>query len=305
VKLLICSDLHVSGVQATSRLDDSFQTDLEQLEWILEYAEKEKCDAILHTGDFWDYHEQTAKTVNRVIEVFKRYRKVPCVSVCGNHDTTGKRTERYIDKPLGTLEAAECLTVLREAQEPWSVDCKVDVYGFGESEEATKQLLEGSWEVDREHNAAEITIGLIHASIGPDDCMSRWESISTQKISGLTFACFGDIHVPFGTYIFENGVAAIHPGAIGRRNIDDQERMPQIAILDPYKWSVDYIDVPSNARFMERTVTVEKEDTAAEFKEILHNARLKKDESPRQRIERLGIALKFSEKSVGTLIEAL
>jgi len=300
VKLLICSDLHVSGVQATSRLDDSFQTDLEQLEWIMKYAETERCAAILHTGDFWNNHEQTSKTKAAVIRLMRKYTRVPFITCVGNHDVQGKRTERYVDKPLGVLEAAECLEVFREGESGFYGG--VQIYGFGESEEATKQLLAGEWS-DEEETC--IKIGLVHATVGPDSAMQHWESIDNQKIANIDFACFGDVHVPFFTHCFENGVTAIHPGSIGRRNIDDQERKPMIAILDPDKWNVDYVEVPSNARFMERTVKGEKEDTAAEFKEILHNARLKKDESPRQRIERLGTLTQTRQEAVDKLVEAL
>lgn len=95
LKVLHTSDLHLgSGFQGLDsakrkeRRDDLFKV----FKKIAQTAKKEKVDAVLIVGDFFDVSSPPAVVVDNAIEVLESLRNVPVIIVPGNHDSVGPRS---------------------------------------------------------------------------------------------------------------------------------------------------------------------------------------------------------------------
>jgi calcineurin-like phosphoesterase family protein len=83
-KIVFLGDAHLSDKQISTRVDDSAQTALQKLEWVVDYAIRNKAP-IIHTGDLTSGQLLTNAYRVRVREILGR-RGLDFWSIAGNHD---------------------------------------------------------------------------------------------------------------------------------------------------------------------------------------------------------------------------
>lgn len=95
LKLLHTSDLHLGSgfrgldsAKRKERRDDLFKV----FKKIAQTAKRERVDAVLIVGDFFDVPSPPAEVVDNAIEVLENLRNVPVIIVPGNHDSLEPRS---------------------------------------------------------------------------------------------------------------------------------------------------------------------------------------------------------------------
>jgi len=86
-KILFVGDLHLSDRQIATRVDNTTETCLEKLQWILNFASKHSAD-IIHTGDMFShtlYSNTTRYRIKQMLRGFKEGTGLKFWSQAGNH----------------------------------------------------------------------------------------------------------------------------------------------------------------------------------------------------------------------------
>lgn len=81
------SDVHISDRQPISRLDNVFDVGIKKLEFVLDFANKNRYNVICG-GDLFHEPRVSYKTLNAVMDLLKKY-QVNFFTIFGNHDMVG------------------------------------------------------------------------------------------------------------------------------------------------------------------------------------------------------------------------
>ena len=114
MKIIYFSDSHFSYMAIRSRLDNTVQTGLDKLQWILALAAANNINIVVCGGDFFNAHNQQVHFVNRLIMLIAAYREqgVQCYTVVGNHDVSGGLFENVRTSSLGVLTNTGLVKIL-------------------------------------------------------------------------------------------------------------------------------------------------------------------------------------------------
>jgi len=299
---IAATDLHISLLNPVARKDNYFEEIIASLEYVLDYADSVGAEAVLLAGDFFDKPVQCGTVMRTVIEVIRKH-KTRIITTVGQHDTNGHNPSLYRIKSLGILEAAGCLDVLISGEQQVFGDVVVRGFAFNEIE--TEEFLNGTEDFMMEDNKTYLSI--VHAQVGPDDCMG-WAGISHQRIRTSDLTIFGDIHCGFPLHEFPSGGRALSPGSLGRRSIADMRRPPQfleIRIDKEGAVTVEHKQVPSlpdSEIFEDMRVEDSGEDTADIFKREWQKSFEAQDETPVERVRRIGKAFEHSDEEIGMVL---
>jgi DNA repair exonuclease SbcCD nuclease subunit len=114
------TDSHVRGTSPVSRIDNSFQTVLDKLTWVVQESNRLCVDAIIHGGDLFDSPNPSEDVAGRVAGVL-RLARMPVFVVPGNHDLFGYNIRSLAQTKLGLLERAGVLRIICREFGPISV----------------------------------------------------------------------------------------------------------------------------------------------------------------------------------------
>lgn len=300
MKFAYIADPHVDITTPVSRTDDYFEAIMAKLEYVFAHAEKQGCSAVLCGGDLFHKAVQPGTVMLRMIQLLTKY-SVPLVTTVGQHDTNGHNIDDYPIKSLGLLEAAGLLRVLRAGESLTFTEDHdvVEVVGYAFGEPETEAFLRGK---DAPTEGGPLRIALVHASIGPDECMG-WEGVSNLKCHSADLALFGDIHQGFPPHETRAGTICLNPGSLGRRSVVEADHLPQfvmITVEDQVDIHLDYETVPGPpaSEIFEREEQGDLGDLAEEFKAEWRKAQEAQDESPVDRVRRIGKAFGFDRPVV-------
>jgi predicted phosphodiesterase len=105
-KILFVGDLHLSDRQITTRVDDTTETCLEKLQWVLNFAKQAHAD-IIHTGDMFTHTLYSNKTRLRIKQMLKEFYEdgegLSFWSCSGNHtgDIEDRDPNSVLQRELG------------------------------------------------------------------------------------------------------------------------------------------------------------------------------------------------------------
>lgn len=309
MRLIAFTDSHISAKSAAARLDDYQAAILAKLEFVFEYADAANADAVLCAGDFFDQPKQPEEVMIEIVKLLRKYNR-PLLTTVGQHDTNGHNSDKYKEKSLGLLEAAGLLEVLNhgEAAEVLDGGYKIIVRGYAFNEPETDMFLSGRTEdLDRD----VFNVALVHATVGPEDAMGRWQSIDNQDIRTVDLAIFGDVHCGFELTQLKSGTLAIGPGSLGRRRMDDMDHQPTLLDIevteDSFTVTPVMIPVLENELIFAEYCFAETDDvnTALDFVAEWNKAQAGEVESPVQRVRRIGNAFKHAETEIALVLENL
>lgn len=305
MKIIAASDLHIDLQNPVSRKDNYFDEILASFEYMLNYADSVDAEFLLVAGDFFDKPEQPGTVMRAVIELLRNFEHIRVITTVGQHDTNGHNAASYRLKSLGLLEAAGLLDVLISGE---SIERKdVIIRGFGFNEIETEEFLTGTDDFKMPED--KTVVAIVHASVGPDDCMG-WAGISHQRIRSADVAVFGDIHCGFAPHTFQSGCVGLNAGSVGRRSISDKGRKQKFLelTLEDGNINIATVEIPSlpdESIFHDVEHTGVEEDIAAVFKEEWRKSFEMQDESPIDRVRRIGKAFEHPDNQIGLVLANL
>ncbi|BAB06101.1 exonuclease SbcCD subunit D [Halalkalibacterium halodurans] len=130
IKFLYFTDTHIRGTAPKNRLDPFVETLKHKLHEVMEIAETEKVDMLLHGGDVFDRPDLSPNVVGQFAQIFRKTSR-PIYAIAGNHDTFGHNPETISRTMLGLLHSFGIIHII-DPQTPVLVEkdgVKVQISG--------------------------------------------------------------------------------------------------------------------------------------------------------------------------------
>ena len=227
MKLLIVGDLHLRTRPPRRRREADFAgVCLGKLRQIVAIG-RDRADAVVQVGDFFDSPDPSKGLIADVIEAMK---EVPesWFAVHGQHDLRYHSQEAAGKSALRILEAANAVRIAKAKGYVVSRS-GVCIHPFC--------FIGASFgQVPRKCPADKISILVAHAMVGdrplwPGHDLTGPEQY-VRKHPGYSLYCLGDYHYPFSVRVGDAWV--INPGAVLRLTADerDRSRRPKVVLFD-------------------------------------------------------------------------
>ncbi len=268
MKLLVMGDLHAADKPPLGRIDNYMETVLRKLGAIADLAREHDVAAVLSTGDI--FH---SKQSNRVSDTLRQrliasFNSFPCQTyvVPGNHDYGPAGLESLSSQPLGTLEEAGAVTVLREITDsrlgvwivPRPYNAVAEGFHTGTTDPLYYSLTEREQDIIANGQPGAPVIGIAHGSILPPGDTRQYPYVNVDDIPGIehynVYIC-GHIHEPLGIHWVGNTIFA-NPGSVMRtsRDLTNYARQVQVLLVevgDGGLLSVTEVPIPGMAPALE------------------------------------------------------
>ncbi|MBA4494416.1 exonuclease SbcCD subunit D [Paenactinomyces guangxiensis] len=235
MRLLYLTDTHIRGTSPRSRTDNFQETIRRKLEEVIEIAEREQADFILHGGDVFDRPNLSPAVVREFASLFRRFR-VPIYAIAGNHDIFGHNPSTIDRTMLGLLDAFGTLQLIGEGEKvPLEKDgLLVQLSGQPFHYDLDKRDASLDYQVQNEIGA-RYCIHMVHGMLVekalPDGVVHTM--VNQVWSDTVDILLTGHYHTGFPVQQ-QNGRYIINPGALARINNHPSEmkRMPQVALID-------------------------------------------------------------------------
>ena len=308
--LVTFTDPHIRMKTPQSRTDTNWlEQCLGQIEAVFALANKHKARAVLCSGDVGDGPAWSDRAIVGLWQILAEYRHIPFYTTVGQHDVRGHRIEEWHDSSLGLLstltrnpnksgaldkyDLSGMVNVL-EGGRSVKIDGKVEIYGFGFNQPETIAFLEGKFPFDMDDT--KFRIALVHALVGPEDAMG-WKGIEHQNLRGCQVASFGDVHCGFDSHEFPSGCVAYSTGSLTRSSLADIGRVPACAVIkinEDNSFELEHHEIPDG------------DDHVVFFtKEMVQLAREHQDETPVNRVQRVGDSNGFTARQIALVVDRL
>jgi DNA repair exonuclease SbcCD nuclease subunit len=111
MKFLYVTDTHIRGTTPKNRLDVYAETLKNKLKEVIDLANNERVDLILHGGDVFDRPDLAPNVVGQFAKLFMKA-TMPIYVVAGNHDTFGHNPETISRTMLGLMDSFGVMTII-------------------------------------------------------------------------------------------------------------------------------------------------------------------------------------------------
>jgi len=237
-KILFIGDLHLSDRQIATRVDDTTETCLEKLQWILNFAERHSAD-IIHTGDMFTHTLYSNKTRLRIKKMLKEFRSGTGLrfwSCSGNHsgDVEDRDPNSVIYRELGQFCFDGYVNFLGKSGDFGLGDYAHFFTGF-----STKGFLIRGYSAYSELNTEypEEVQGLVCHHWIMDafgDSLVVYPDDMKKIFPNLRFIVAGHDHAYHESYYSRDGVFVVRPGSVMRTDSGkSSDRIPGVVLYTP------------------------------------------------------------------------
>ena len=228
IRFCVFNDPHTSDGPPLGRTEGYTDQIISKLEEVAEIAGRECCDLAICPGDFFHRKHPAHVTHGLVLRSIRLYRDrfaMPVIGVPGNHDMTYAALESLWKQPLGVLEWAKAVRLLRGSpQKPFVFEkegLSVAFIGRPYSAEGTAQasyysLTPGEAEVAAKAN---LSVMVAHGDVLPPGESRPFSTVCAENIdfAGPVDIMFcGHLHEKLGTHDLPGGGMFINLGSIAR-----------------------------------------------------------------------------------------
>ncbi|KHF38660.1 metallophosphoesterase [Halalkalibacter okhensis] len=233
MKFLYVTDTHIRGTTPKNRLDVYVDTLKEKLEEVIELANKEEVDVLLHGGDVFDRPDLSPNVVGQFAKIFMKA-QMPIYVVAGNHDTFGHNPETISRTMLGLMDSFGVMTVINP-KTPVVIEKngqRVQVSGQPYHYDLDQRDPKLDYYPTNETNA-DVLIHIVHSMLVEKALPEGVPHTIIDHIWGTTadIILTGHFHGGFGIKE-RNGKFICNPGALARVNNHWSEisRMPKVIV---------------------------------------------------------------------------
>lgn len=243
VKIVHCADIHIgfSGGDkrySARRRSEVLQTFLKAVG----YAEEEKADLFLISGDLFDSHKVNGETLSLISRAFSGFSGRVFIAP-GNHDYYGENTfwENWA--------LPENVTVFKGDEVIELGESGVRIYGYA-FESAYKPKLQ----LMRAESDDMINIAVVHGEIGGDGIYAPL-SVAEIETSGMDYVALGHIHKRSDILKAGNTYYA-YPGCIEGQGFDETgEKGVYMGTIEKGKVSLEFVPLCTR-RFIEEHIDI-------------------------------------------------
>ena len=269
-------DLHAADKPPSGRVDDYMETVLGKLARISLMADEQSSTAVIALGDI--FHSKQANRVSDtlrqlLIDVFKSF-PCPVYVVPGNHDLGPAGLDSLSSQPLGTLEKAGAVKILRTIHDfdgdVWMVPRPYNTDAEGFHTGVTDPSYYSLTKEEKEFIDDRVVIGVAHGSLLPPGDTRQYPYVDVSTIPGIEdydLYVSGHIHEPLGIHPLGNRTPVqstifANPGSVVRtsRDIANYARQVQVLSVDIERRGIEpgnYLIVNGHSHHIEAVLGVE------------------------------------------------
>ncbi|TSB46474.1 metallophosphoesterase family protein [Alkalicoccobacillus porphyridii] len=233
MKFLYFTDTHIRGTTPKNRLDTFSETIKDKLSEVIDIAQKEQVDVMLHGGDVFDRPDLSPNVVGQFARLF-RSAQIPIYAISGNHDTFGHNPETISRTMLGLLDSFGIMTIIHP-NEPLLIEkngVRVQISGQPYHYDLDQRDVKLDYYPMNQHNA-DYMIHLVHSMLVEKALPEGIPYTLVDHIwsSPADVILTGHFHGGFGIKE-RDGKFICNPGAISRINNHWMElnRFPKVVI---------------------------------------------------------------------------
>ena len=232
---VVVGDIHLREDNPSSRRDNTLESLLKKLEWVIDYTNK-NAGMLIFLGDLGERPIWTTRLVNRTCQVLSKCTK-PMYTLVGNHDIKNytKDEELFEDTGLYRVLQNTDMKVLRHVE--WD---EYSLYGYSTPDPDLESFVSGLivpepyiyqnyFQVsihDTENHAPKYqgyNVAFAHYPVGNFE--SQWMKDHRKLyLPGWDMAFFGDIHDGFDPCDLACGCTVANPGALLRKSKSEIHR---------------------------------------------------------------------------------
>lgn len=245
MKLLYFTDPHFASIGPRARTDDYMATTFLKLEEIKKISKKEKCEALLVSGDWFNLKAQNKNPyilTNRLIDYFNSL-GIPILGIFGDHDLADRQEANLERQPLGALMRGANIHLISKNEE---VELEKGVFITGAPktdlyEEDITNYLPSKIKDKKTH------VHMVHGDLYPKPPVySPYTLYSQLKDSEADITLRGHIHrndrvQDVGKTIIV-GIGSLTRGTF---NTDSIERRPSVAVITTETKDIKVIELKS------------------------------------------------------------
>ncbi|MCH5586422.1 metallophosphoesterase family protein [Shimazuella sp. AN120528] len=237
MRLLYFTDTHIRGTSPRGRTDDFFESMKRKLNEIIQIAEKNKVDYVLHGGDVFDRPNLSPAVVREFAQLFREF-SVPVYAIAGNHDIFGHNPATVDRTMLGLLEAFGVLTLVKPKEHVVLSDGTYQVQLTGQAfhYDLDKRTITEDYAVTN-RIGADYCIHMVHGMLVdkalPEGVPHTMVSALLEMESDADILLTGHYHAGFPIQ-HKNNKYIINPGSVARLSNQQAEirRMPQVVLIE-------------------------------------------------------------------------
>lgn len=246
MKLLFFTDTHIRMSKPRNRLDDFYETTLNKLEEIKNYANENKIDYVLHGGDLFDRPDSAIKPTSEVGKILSSF-NMPIYIVAGNHDIFGYNTKTLNRTMLGLLDNFHVLNIISEDGILLNSD-EVSILVLGKDYSSDIDLNKENYIIKKSNLKydADIVINIVHGFLTDRPFLKQVPHVLIGEITDteadITLA--GHYHTGFKTQYID-GKFFSNPGSMVRisNSLGEIKRKPKFLELNITKDNIVIKDV--------------------------------------------------------------
>ena len=280
-------DLHAADTAPQSRKDNYYDAILTKMDGIKALVKQWDIDGLVWLGDIF-HQKKSARVSDRLRrDLIFRFQDMGAHNfvVPGNHDMNPKGVEGLDHQPLGTLEAAGAIRILRETDpfslgdgtawlvpRPYDAELDADPEYYPLTEEEKNYINSSSVG----HNPV---IVVAHGSVLPPGEERPYPYVNVDEIPGIEdvdLFVSGHIHEGLGIHELPGGGYFANPGSVGRvaRTQANLVRPVQLFLADISEGKIQgqMIDIPGYApgsEVFQEAVEVEEVEASDSVKQFV------------------------------------
>lgn len=233
--LFFITDTHYRADKPKARIDDTLQTQFDELSDILNICRKNSVDLVLHGGDMFNVKNPPHSLIVHLLNWVKSLH-LPIYGVLGNHDLTGGNLDSVKNTGLGVL------------LESGAID-KLELLEFPEEHIVIKGVdhsfhFEGNYMFDAKYDGW-VKIIVSHNFIIPSETMPFGFLHPRDIKTNASLVLCGHYHQPWSYQGPET--LWLNPGSISRWKVNERDHTPQgvLVTIDDGEFGLKYIPLPS------------------------------------------------------------
>lgn len=234
MNFLFLTDTHFRNESPIHRTDNIFETQLEKLRWILEFAKKNNAQ-IIHGGDM--FHKPSPPDIvgNRVAQLFDEF-GIDVYYILGNHDVTGSNSDSFDYGLIGMFRYYKWFHFLHDKYLETD-DCYVFGFDFSKETECAdyisyEEIIDPNNMINRKR-----IIQVVHNMIVDEPSVvinGKYKTICWKEVTSTSdIVLCGHFHPGIGIKENTLDVQFVNPGAMVRLEASDIEvnREPKVALI--------------------------------------------------------------------------
>lgn len=246
MRFLYITDTHIRGTSPANRLDTFPESLKAKLNEVVEYANQQKVDAVLHGGDVFDVPSPSPSVVGEFLSIFTKL-QAPMYGIIGNHDVYAHNPQTLDRTMLGLANRLGIIRIIHPGERIYFEDGgqRIQLTGQHFHVELDRRNPVLDYCVTKEN--ADVAIHLVHGMLMDRRFIEGVAHTVIDQIVGTEadLTLCGHNHLGFPD-TEKDGKHFLNPGGLVRLSNHPREMMrkPQMVLIHVQAGQLSYRKIP-------------------------------------------------------------